>query len=114
LHLHLDHVDRLVFQELGIAVDEVIFLSKHRAASGKPTLTMHMSRSTKDGRPWKWADSFHSAASSNLSRRFMLATSGVQATRSRMTCQPVQGILPLRMRWERLKHLRSDYQKYYM
>jgi D-aminoacyl-tRNA deacylase len=41
LHLQLDHVDRLVCQELGITVDEVIFLSKHRAASGKPTLTMH-------------------------------------------------------------------------
>lgn len=41
LHLHLDHVDRLVGDELGVIVDEVIFLSKHRAASGKPTLTMH-------------------------------------------------------------------------
>ena len=41
LHLRLDHVDRLVHDELKVDVDEVVFLSKHRAASGKPTLTMH-------------------------------------------------------------------------
>ncbi|MCG7844602.1 MAG: D-aminoacyl-tRNA deacylase [Methanomassiliicoccales archaeon] len=41
LHLYLDHVDQLVGKELGVTVDEVIFLSKHKAASGKPTLTMH-------------------------------------------------------------------------
>lgn len=41
LHLHLDHVDRLVGSELGMPIEEVVFLSKHRAASGKPTLTMH-------------------------------------------------------------------------
>ncbi len=41
LHLHLDHVDQTVGRTLGIDVEEVVFLSKHRAASGKPTLTMH-------------------------------------------------------------------------
>jgi len=41
LHLRLDHADRLVAESLGVEVSEVIFLSKHRAASGKPTLTMH-------------------------------------------------------------------------
>ncbi|OPX63957.1 MAG: D-tyrosyl-tRNA(Tyr) deacylase [Methanomassiliicoccales archaeon PtaB.Bin215] len=41
LHLHLDHVDRAVGRELGVQIEEVVFLSKHRAASGKPTLTMH-------------------------------------------------------------------------
>jgi len=41
LHLRLDHADRLVAGSLGVEVSEVIFLSKHRAASGKPTLTMH-------------------------------------------------------------------------
>lgn len=41
LHLHLDHVDRVVGQELDVHIDEVVFLSKHRAASGKSTLTMH-------------------------------------------------------------------------
>jgi D-aminoacyl-tRNA deacylase len=41
LHLNLDHVDQAVGHEFGIDIDEVVFLSKHRAASGKPTLTMH-------------------------------------------------------------------------
>ncbi|HQQ25237.1 MAG TPA: D-aminoacyl-tRNA deacylase, partial [Methanomassiliicoccales archaeon] len=41
LHLHLDHVDRMVGQALGVDIEEVVFLSKHRAASGKPTLTVH-------------------------------------------------------------------------
>ena len=41
LHLHLDDIDRHVHEETGIAVDEVVFLSKHRAASGTPTLTVH-------------------------------------------------------------------------
>jgi len=41
LHLHLDHVDRTIGQALSVDIDEVVFLSKHRAASGKPTLTMH-------------------------------------------------------------------------
>jgi len=41
LHLHLDRVDRTVGQALGVDIEEVVFLSKHRAASGKPTLTMH-------------------------------------------------------------------------
>lgn len=41
LHLHLDHVDRAVCSALGVEIGEVVFLSKHRAASGKPTLTVH-------------------------------------------------------------------------
>jgi len=41
LHLHLDQVDKEVGQALNLEIDEVVFLSKHRAASGKPTLTMH-------------------------------------------------------------------------
>jgi D-aminoacyl-tRNA deacylase len=41
LHIRLDHIDRTFSQETGVQVEEVIFLSKHRAASGKPTLTMH-------------------------------------------------------------------------
>ncbi len=41
LHLHLDHVDRTIGETLGVQIDEVVFLSKHRAASGKPTLTVH-------------------------------------------------------------------------
>lgn len=41
LHLHLDHVDQAISDALGVDIDEVVFLSKHRAASGKPTLTVH-------------------------------------------------------------------------
>lgn len=41
LHLYLDHIDRTFSEETGVPVEEVIFLSKHRAASGRPTLTMH-------------------------------------------------------------------------
>ncbi|MBP7087482.1 MAG: hypothetical protein KBA58_05425, partial [Methanomassiliicoccales archaeon] len=32
LHLHLDHVDRTIGETLGVQIDEVVFLSKHRAA----------------------------------------------------------------------------------
>ena len=41
LHLRLDHVDRLVGEALEVKIGEVFFLSKHRAASGRPTLTVH-------------------------------------------------------------------------
>jgi D-aminoacyl-tRNA deacylase len=41
LHLHLDQADQVIGSQLGVDIDEVVFLSKHRAASGKPTLTMH-------------------------------------------------------------------------
>ncbi|HPD08453.1 MAG TPA: D-aminoacyl-tRNA deacylase [Methanomassiliicoccales archaeon] len=41
LHLHLDLVDRLVGEALEVEIGEVVFLSKHRAASGRPTLTVH-------------------------------------------------------------------------
>lgn len=41
IHLYLDHVDRIVGEALNVTFDEVVFLSKHRAASGKPTLTVH-------------------------------------------------------------------------
>lgn len=41
LHLNLDHINQEVGCALNVDIDEVVFLSKHRAASGKPTLTMH-------------------------------------------------------------------------
>ncbi|MCX6650336.1 MAG: D-aminoacyl-tRNA deacylase [Methanomassiliicoccales archaeon] len=41
LHLYLDNIDQLVKEEVGVRADEVVFLSKHRAASGRPTLTVH-------------------------------------------------------------------------
>lgn len=41
--LQLDHCDRLFREHAGIdkPIDEVLFLSKHAAASGKPSLTVH-------------------------------------------------------------------------
>lgn len=41
IHLFADDVDQLVERECGISVDEVIFLSRHKAASGIATLTVH-------------------------------------------------------------------------
>ncbi|MDD1772845.1 MAG: hypothetical protein LUQ09_07985 [Methanomassiliicoccales archaeon] len=41
LHLHLDHFDRQVMEGTGTDIEDVVFLSKHRAASGTPTLTVH-------------------------------------------------------------------------
>lgn len=41
IHLFADDVDRLFESECGILVDEVVFLSRHKAASGIATLTVH-------------------------------------------------------------------------
>jgi D-aminoacyl-tRNA deacylase len=41
LHLHVDDVDLKAMSATGYPVEEVIFLSRHRAASGIPTLTVH-------------------------------------------------------------------------
>ncbi len=41
VHIYADAIDELVEAGTGHAVDEVIFLSRHRAASGKPSLTVH-------------------------------------------------------------------------
>lgn len=40
-HLFADNVDQDIADRLGIKVDEVVFLSKHRSESGIPTLTVH-------------------------------------------------------------------------
>lgn len=41
LHIYAEDLDREVEEGTGRPVDEVVFLSRHRAASGKPTLTVH-------------------------------------------------------------------------
>lgn len=41
LHLHADHLDDRVEEALGRRPDEVVFLSRHRAASGQRSLTVH-------------------------------------------------------------------------
>lgn len=41
VHLHADFIDDQVRKEAGVSIDRVVFLSRHRAASGIPTLTVH-------------------------------------------------------------------------
>ena len=41
IHLYSDNIDLEVEEQTGRFVDEVIFLSRHKAASGIPTLTVH-------------------------------------------------------------------------
>jgi len=41
LHIHSDHLDVRCEEEIGVHPDLVIFLSRHRAASGIPSLTVH-------------------------------------------------------------------------
>jgi D-aminoacyl-tRNA deacylase len=41
IHLKADDIDRDFEDATGCKIDEVIFLSRHRAASGTPTLTVH-------------------------------------------------------------------------
>lgn len=40
-HLFADNIDRRVSEALSIKVDEVLFLSRHKAASGQRSLTVH-------------------------------------------------------------------------
>ena len=39
-HIHAEHIDETA-RRFGVKVDEVVFMSRHTAASGKPTLTVH-------------------------------------------------------------------------
>jgi D-aminoacyl-tRNA deacylase len=41
LHLYFDDLDQRSSDDLGINVHEVVYLSRHKAASGKPSLTVH-------------------------------------------------------------------------
>ncbi len=41
LHIHAEGIDVAAEEALGRTVDEVVFLSRHRAASGRPSLTVH-------------------------------------------------------------------------
>jgi D-aminoacyl-tRNA deacylase len=41
MHLKADAIDRRFTESTDITPDEVVFLSRHRAASGKPSLTVH-------------------------------------------------------------------------
>jgi len=41
IHIHAEKIDKIVEKELEIRIDNIIFLSRHKAASGKPSLTVH-------------------------------------------------------------------------
>ena len=41
IHIHAEKIDKIVEKELDIEIDNIIFLSRHKAASGKPSLTVH-------------------------------------------------------------------------
>ena len=41
IHIHAEKIDKIVEKELEIKIDNIIFLSRHKAASGKPSLTVH-------------------------------------------------------------------------
>ena len=40
-HLYVDHIDRAVADTLAVRPDAVVYVSKHRAASGQDSLTVH-------------------------------------------------------------------------
>ena len=41
LHIHAEGIDRKWVEETGIDVKNIVFLSRHKAASGRPSLTVH-------------------------------------------------------------------------
>lgn len=55
VHLYADQVDALVSRSCGVDIASVVFLSRHKAASGIPTLTVHpignFSKADLGGRP---------------------------------------------------------------
>ena len=41
LHIHAERIDQKWFEETNIKIESIVFLSRHRAASGRPSLTVH-------------------------------------------------------------------------
>ena len=41
LHIHAEKIDREWFEETSIKIENIVFLSRHKAASGRPSLTVH-------------------------------------------------------------------------
>ena len=41
LHIHAEGIERKWVEETGIDVNNIVFLSRHKAASGRPSLTVH-------------------------------------------------------------------------
>ncbi len=70
VHLHADNIDHHLSEALSVKVDSVVFLSRHKAASGIPSLTVHPigNYSTADfgGRPGTLVESSPDMMSSAL------------------------------------------------
>jgi len=41
IHIHAEQIDEIFERENNVKIDNIIFLSRHKAASGKPSLTVH-------------------------------------------------------------------------
>tara|TARA_B100001146_G_C16134825_1_gene414065 strand:+ start:258 stop:1100 length:843 start_codon:yes stop_codon:yes gene_type:complete len=41
LHIHAEKIDSEWFEETSIKIENIVFLSRHKAASGRPSLTVH-------------------------------------------------------------------------
>ena len=41
IHIHAEKIDEIWTKETGMDIDNIVFLSRHKAASGKPSLTVH-------------------------------------------------------------------------
>ena len=41
LHIHAEDIDRQWFEKTSVKIENIVFLSRHKAASGRPSLTVH-------------------------------------------------------------------------
>ena len=41
LHIHAEDIDRQWFEKTSVEIENIVFLSRHKAASGRPSLTVH-------------------------------------------------------------------------
>ena len=41
LHIHAEKIDEIWVEKTGLNIENIVFLSRHKAASGKPSLTVH-------------------------------------------------------------------------
>jgi len=41
IHIHAEKIDEIWVEKTGLNIENIVFLSRHKAASGKPSLTVH-------------------------------------------------------------------------
>jgi len=41
IHIHAEKIDEIWIEKTGLDIDNIVFLSRHKAASGRPSLTAH-------------------------------------------------------------------------